>query len=281
MEIKYRFAILSFASFFVGTSLLFAGAWTREKNEIYSKLSLSQFKSDEVYAAKKNKKLLGPDYSEFATSAYGEYGFTNSLTGILSFSHKSVESSSASVKNTESGLTDAWVYLKKGVLITPFVLSTQVGVKIPLGYDKENQPPLGDGQVDTEARLLVGKSFHPFAGYGNAELGYRKRNSDLSDEIPFRLEVGAFPTKGTLFKIALDGISNLSNDKASDLGVNLGANVFDEEYLKLSPSLIFFNKKGYGVEIYYETLLSGANTAAGETIGVGFSWQGKLAKNEK
>jgi len=140
---------------------------------------------------------------------------------------------------------------------------------------------LGDGQVDYEARLLVGKSFHPIAGYGNAELAYRKRNGDFSDEIPFRLEVGVFPAKGTLFKIALDGISNLTNDKASDLGVNLGPNVFDEEYMKLSPSLIFFNKKGYGFEVYYETLLSGANTAAGQTIGIGLSWQGKLTKNEK
>lgn len=281
LKVERRFAIISFGAFFVGSNLLFAGAWTREKNEVYSKLSLSQFESDEVYAPKKNKKLPGPDYSELTTSVYGEYGFTNSLTGILSFSHKAVESSSASVKSTESGLTDVWVYLKKGILQAPFVLSAQVGVKIPLGYDKDNIPPLGDGQVDYEARFLVGKSFHPFPGYGNAEVGYRKRNGDFSDEIPFRLEVGAFPVKGTLLKISLDGISNTSNDKASELGANLGPNVFDEEYMKLSSSLIFFNKKGYGFEIYYETLLSGANTAAGQTIGVGLSWQGKLARNEK
>lgn len=281
MKINRRSALVSFATFFAGASFLFGGAWPREKNEIYSKLSLSRFESDEVFAPKKNKKLPGPDYSEFATSIYGEYGVTDTLTGIVSLTHKSVESSSASVKSTESGFTDAWVFLKKGLFKAPFVLSSQVGVKIPLGYDANSRPPLGDGQVDYEARLLAGKSFYPFAGYGNAEVGYRKRNGDFSDEIPYRLELGAFPAKGVLLKIALDGVSNLTNDKASDLGATLGPNVFDEEYLKLSPSLIFFNKKGYGFEIYYETLLSGGNTAAGQTIGVGLSWQGKPSKNNK
>ena len=98
--------MVGLGSFLIGVTSLFAGAWTREENEIYSKLSLSQFESDEIYASKKNKKLPGPDYSEFSTYFYGEYGFTNSLTGILSLSHKSVESSSSSVKSTESGLAD-------------------------------------------------------------------------------------------------------------------------------------------------------------------------------
>lgn len=255
----------------IPAAYLWAGAWTRNKGEVYSKLSVSRFESDQVYAPKKNKKLPGPDYEEIATSFYGEYGLSKQWTGILSFTHKAVESSSASVKNSESGLSDAWFFVKREIFEVPFVLSGQLGVKVPLGYDKDDAPPLGDGQVDYEARILIGKSFHPVAGYGNGEVGYRKRNGDLSDEIPYRFEVGMFPVKGVLLKLALDGTSNTSNDRASAFNANLGPNIYDEEYMKLSPSFIIFNKKGYGLEIYYETVVSGANTAAGQTIGVGFS----------
>jgi protein XagA len=277
---KFFFFLFFSLVWLSNVSSLFAGAWPREKHEVYSKLSLSQFESDEVYAPKKNKKLPAPDFTDVSTSFYGEYGFTSQWTGITSISYKSLESSTATVTQTESGFGDAWFYLKRGLVQSSYILSAQVGVKIPLGYDPDVVPPLGDGQVDLEGRLLFGKSFNRFPGYGGAEIAYRKRNGVYSDEIPYLLEAGVYPAKKILFKVMLDGISNLTNDKASDIGTTFGPNVFDEEYMKINPALIFFFQRGLAVEVGYSTYLSGANSSAGNTISVGLSWQGKVGRND-
>ncbi len=254
-----------------------AGAWVREKNEVYSKIAWTRFESDQVYEHSKNRKRAGPDFESRTVSFYAEYGFTPKWTGITSLDYKSQTSKSTGTASADSGAADAWFHAKRAFLTAPFILSGQVGAKIPLGYDERHVPPLGDGQIDLEARLLAGKSFQLGApGYGNAEIAYRKRNGDFSDEIPYRLEAGVFPLKRILLKLALDGITNLSNDRASDIGATRTANVFDQEYMKLSPGLIFFLNSGFSIDVYYETTLSGANASAGRSLGIGVAWQGKI-----
>jgi len=258
-------------------SLTQAGAWPREKNETYSKISLSQFKADQIYGPKKNKKLASPDFTDNTLSLYSEYGFTSDWTGIASLDYKSMESKDHGSTSSESGFGDAWLHLKRGLLRTPFVLSTQVGIKLPLGYNENHTPPLGEGQIDLEARLLMGRSFKLGPpGYGNAEIAYRKRNGDFSDVIPYRLETGVWVSKPILFKLSLDGVSNLSNDVASNLQSNSTDNVFDQEYLKFSPALIFFLKRGFSIDVYYETTIAGANASVGKSVGIGLAWQGKV-----
>lgn len=259
-----------------------AGAWVREKGEAYSKLSIQRFGSDQIFDSKGNRKLPGPDYEEISTGFYGEYGLTPKWTGVLSLAHKSIDYTTPAVDTRVSGLTDLWVYAKRSLLNGPFVLSGQFGIKIPLGYDEANVPPLGDGQVDLEGKILLGKSFHPFAGYGNIEVGYRKRNGDFSDEIPYAVEAGVNPLKSTLLKLTLSGTTNRINDAAGQSGfTSSNPNVFDKEHMKLGVSLGVSVSRGFSVEAYYETHLSGANTALGDTVGIGLSWQGRRAQSTR
>ncbi|MFN0118438.1 MAG: hypothetical protein ACKVQC_09140 [Elusimicrobiota bacterium] len=258
------------------SSSLWAGAWLREKNEVYSKVSFSKYSADKVFAPKKNKKLNGPKYSEYSSSFYGEFGFTEKWTGITQFSFKSATSKFAGISHSESGLTDLWFYMKRKLPSEKFTSSVQLGVKTPLGYSERKNPPLGQGQVDLECRLLAGKSLYPWPVYLSSEVGYRKRNGDYSDEIPYVFETGFFPKKNLLLKVGLDGISNLTNDEASNLNSNFNDFVFDKEFMKLNFTIALFQKSGWGYEIFYDTLLTGANTSVGQTVGVGLSWQGKL-----
>jgi len=259
--------------------MAWAGAWTREEGETYSKISFLSVDSDQTFGPKGNNKLDGPDYDESTLAVYSEYGFSPNWTGIVSFSHKTVESSTTGARGSESGLADAWFLLKRRLLVSPVVLSAQVGAKIPLGYDREHLPPLGDGQEDYEFRLLAGRSIGILSGYANAELGYRRRSGDLSDELPFVLEAGIFPIRRLLVKGLVEGVSNLGNDRASDLGVTLGPNIFEEEYTKAGAALIVFLDRGFSVEVSYDSVIAGGNTSLSNTLGIGLSWQGKLRKD--
>jgi hypothetical protein len=273
---NYKFtSYLTLLVFMSALASVYGGAWPREKNELYSKISYSNFSSDQTYQAKGNKKAAGPDFTDQTISLYNEYGFTDSFTGILTLNYKALDYDVAGIKSKESGLADAWVYLKKSILKEPFVLSFQGGAKFPLGYDDQAIPPLGQGQIDVEERVLVGKSFYPLPLYANAEIGFRKRMGDYSDELPFRIEGGWSILKSLLLKVSLDGISNRSNDAASKTS-NRAPNVFDQEYMKFSPGLIFFLPHNFALDIYYESVVSGGNTAAGDTIGIGVSWLGKI-----
>lgn len=253
-----------------------SGAWPRAENEAYLKWSLSRFHSDEIYAPKNNKKIPGPDYTDITSAFYGEYGFSPTVTGICSLTMKSLSSEFAGVERTETGLSDIWLYVKKGWTTRPAVFATQFGVKIPGGYDKNRVPPLGEGQVDMEARALVGRSFRWIRGYGGAELAYRKRNGDFSDEIPYRLEAGVFAGPRWLVKFVLDGVDNTTNDEAGEFDPTRAANVYDKQYRKIAPSLIYFFGRGFAAELYYETHIAGANESAGDTVGLAVSWQGTL-----
>lgn len=253
-----------------------AGAWTREAGEAYAKIALSHYEADEIFAAKGNNKIDGPDFTDDALSVYGEYGLTPAWTGIASMAMKTLRSENPGiVTRREAGPGDAWVFLKRALLRGPVVLSIQGGVKIPLGYDERTIPPLGDGQIDYEARVLAGRSFFRGRSYGNAEIGFRKRNGDFSDEFPYRLEGGIFLGRPALVTLSLDGVSNATNDTASK-APGRAPHVFDEEYQKLGSSLILFVGGGAALEAFYEQVIAGGNTSAGRTIGLGVSWQGRI-----
>jgi hypothetical protein len=254
---------------------LHAGAWTRAAGEFYGKAGLSRTDADKVYGPKGNKKLPGPKFKESAFSLYGEYGFTGRWTGVSQWAFKGMSSESGGVKKTESGPADAWFHLKRGLAERPLALAVQAGAKLPLGYDPDGNPPLGQGQVDLEARFLAGKSFYPRPFYLGAELGYRRRNGPFSDEIPYRLEAGAFLAKPFLLKLSADGLENRANDDAGKKS-GLPAHIFDQEHRKAGPSLIYFFGNGLALEAGYDAVIAGGNTAAARTFSLGLAWQGKI-----
>lgn len=62
------------------------------------------------------------------------------------------------------GFADLTVSGRYALLDAPFVVSLQGGVKQPLGYEEQpdnDGAPLGTGDGDFEAHLLVGKSLFP------------------------------------------------------------------------------------------------------------------------
>jgi protein XagA len=255
-------------------AVVFGGAWPRPAGETYGKLDFSRAAANEIYEAKGNQKRPGPDFQDLTASLYMEYGLTDRWTWILYLPYKSAVAETAGVRRTATGFSDAWTFLKRGMAGGAWVLSGQAGVKVPLGYEADRVPALGQGQVDGEARLLLGRSFHPKPIYGNLEVGYRLRRGAYSDEIPYRVEAGVFPARPVLVKLALDGTKSLANDRAST-SPNRPPNVFDQQSTRLAPGLAVFLGRGFAVEAGYEITLAGGNAADLDTLSLGLSWQGR------
>ena len=213
-----------------------AGAWLREPGEVYAKLGLSRQTADRLFGAKSNKRLPTAELTDDAVDFYAEYGLHPRWTSVASLSLRRMEREANGPSVENAGPADLWLFAKRGLLTAPFVLSTQFGVKLPLGYSKRATVPLGDGQIDYEGRVLVGKSVG--RAYGGAEIGYRKRNGDLSDQLPFRIETGVSLTSQVLLTLSLDGIENRTNDAAGTTPLDRrAANIFDKEYMNFSPGV--------------------------------------------
>jgi len=118
---------------FIFPQKTWGGAWTREKGEVYSKLSVSRFESNETFDSKKNKRLPAPDFEDTSLFFYTEYGFTPKWTGILSLGYKDLTRDMLGSDQNESGFSDAWFYLKRALKTEKLIISAQAGAKIPMG----------------------------------------------------------------------------------------------------------------------------------------------------
>jgi len=149
------------------------------------------------------------------------------------------------------------------------IVSGQALVKIPGGYGKTDPLPLGSGQYDYELKLLYGRSLYPvIPGYCNAEIGYRWRVGDPSDEIRYLLELGIDITKNIYTRAKLDGIRSRENGKKYDSSGNPTAtNNFDLGKLDLAVG--WKVSSTWGVEASYVPSLYGKNTSVGVTYSLG------------
>jgi hypothetical protein len=202
-------------------SLALAGAWCMKQGALYSKLSYNQYFTVDTYD-KHGDKHRNPDGSNFHDhnfSWYAEYGLRDHLTTFASLPYKQLRShyrfrEDDQLKHTTSsynGLGDLELGLKYCFLEKPVVLSGQVLAKVAWFYDGHEKVPPGNNQNDYEIKVLAGRSLWPFPGYCGAELGYRWRTNDPSDEYRYLLEFGMNFTKKLSGRLKLDGIKSVKN----------------------------------------------------------------------
>ncbi len=199
----------------------FAGAWTLPKNTV----GLEQYMK--VHWAKED---FGPDgdrrrFSRDARSwGWGmaskiEYGLLENLTLMGSMEYKEdkykeyarpTNWGTYSVQN--HGITNVDFGARLRLLEDPVVLSGQIKTSIYIPYDDlplsdvAEAPELHDRNNSVELRGLIGKYFDtamPF--YVGAEYGYRFKDHDVCNDIPFFIEVGCWPLDWLLLKTEIDG----------------------------------------------------------------------------
>ncbi len=262
--------LLGLITLVIAAGPCFAGAWTASKGSIYNKLSFNLYTADEQFDDSGDRTDVSDngDFSDTNLNYYVEYGITDTLTAIASLSYKWLKSEDTYTHSRTDGFSDMEMGLKYRLFSNNIgVMSVQGLVKIPEFYDTDDAVALGNGQYDTEFRLLYGRSLYPFIpGYFNLEAGYRFRAEAPADEFRYLLEFGMDITKTVYGRAKLDGILGMDNeDQSTDISSNPTTSLnYDLGKLdlalgvKVSPQWSF--ELGYRAEIY------GENTAAGKNV---------------
>ncbi len=255
----------------------FAGAWTAKQNAFYEKLSFNYYYSHEFFSSSGSRGGAPNNgkFTDYDISNYFEYGLLDNLTAINSLTYKWLNNDTDQSLSKGHGLGDVDLGLRYKLLDSEKIgiVSTQLLVKIPGTYDKNDPLPLGNGQVDTEIRFLYGRSLYPWIpAYGNVEIGYRWRDGEPSDEFRYLIEFGVDITKELYSRIKLDGTLSLDNGNHLDSGGNpTTTNNFDLG--KLDIAVGYKLTPAWGAEVSYRPDIYGQNTAAGANYSLAVTWK--------
>lgn len=286
-------------------SPLHAGAWLQKRGSYYFKLSgnyiftTTEFNhlGERLDIFQERVAFENASFRDFSVFAYAEYGLLETLTlvGTLPFKYMRTAHTELAggglvpidVVTETAGLADLTIEGRVPLLLSPLTISAQGGIKIPLGYDStpdNDGAPLGTGETDGILRVLAGKSLWPVPAYITAGAGYRWRGGPLQDEWLWQAEVG-YTAGPFLLKVYVDGVRN-SVRPIPDItgqpvvtplpgggGATPNVIVGDQDFLKISPSIIYNMGNGLSLQGEILHIAAGKNTIAGTiySLGVIFS----------
>jgi len=273
----FLFTILSFLS-----ENAFAGAWTLPKHNLWGEWYFKWHWSKEEFNYARHKKRKENDARSWGWTMEPkiEFGITDWLTALGSIEYKED-------KYKQYGRPDAWgPYRRKNHGVTfvklggrvrfieePFVLSGQIKGYVYTGYDKDREPSIGDGEDALELRALIGKEFYiPIAlkkpinlrCYFGAESGYRFKNKNANNDIPFFLEGGFWLFDWLLLKAEIDGYKSheATGSKEKDYAIwRIGPS-----FQILGGDSIAREGKQFNLEVQYGQTFWGKNTSLNQEI---------------
>jgi hypothetical protein len=256
-----------FLGLFFQTSL-FAGAWAQPKGHYYTKLTFIYSKADGLYGTNFPAKFT--DYSLYF---YGEYGVLDKTTVILNFpSMKRSIDEASSVRGKTTGFLagDFEIQAKYQFLSKPLVASALIGTKVPTVYKVEDFPPLGNGETDFDAKLLLGASLYPIPAYLTGDVGYRIRGGDFIDEINFNFEAGYTFFKKYLVRLAATGIRG-TKDSQGDSNL-LGFPLSQKQY-RIGGGIIYKLSSNFEFDVTYLNTISGNNIPKSNEVFIGIAFK--------
>jgi len=159
-----------------------------------------------------------PDFRKLEFSPYVQYGLTPDAMLVVQPSVQRLSSERAGGTARTAGLHDTEVGMR--VPLRRFedgsIVSVQPLVRLPLGYDPDDDPALGSGHPDGELRLLGGTKLD-LAGlpaFADGQVAYRARLGDPADELRLDLTLGATVAEGWL--VLAQGLNTLGVGAAGD-----------------------------------------------------------------
>jgi hypothetical protein len=160
-----------------------------------------------------------------------------------------------------SGLADAEFALRRTVWQDGAdIIALQPLIRVPLGYDKGDQPPLGSGKVDAEMRGLYGHGFDD--GFIDAQVAYRSRGGPAADELRLDVTVG--------FRPDADWLLLAQSFNAVSVGTP-GAGYGDVRRYKVQLSAVHQLTKDLGLQVGLSKAIGGRN-AGGERMALVALW---------
>lgn len=208
----------------VAPGVAFAGAWTLEKGQVWSKITGLYQATDEHFDRDGEPSGFPADYTSREVYLDVYYGVTKRFDLGVQFAaiNRKFENFTSNrhremfgYRAKESGLGDIRVFGKVNLAHEPVVGTLMLGIKAPTGDFRAAPEAMsaGNGQWDVEVVAQIGKSYWPIPIYANIDLGYRLRETNETihhnpdDELIYNLEVGASPVEMLNVALKLEGIS--------------------------------------------------------------------------
>ncbi len=122
-------------------------------------------------------------YQRFGLGLYGEYGVTDRIT-VLGAGGPQLRS--LDTAGSTAGMGDVDLAIRGTFWQEEYWAGAVEGiVKVPTSYDAYVNPALGNGQVDLEPRLLIGRGLQlgSLPAFAILEAGYRFRTGGPSDQL--------------------------------------------------------------------------------------------------
>lgn len=248
-----------------------AGAWTPGKGKTYLKFSANLFKSDANFNGDGDSvdpfEAFPDQYAKFRDenlALYFEHGLTRKLAVFGSFTHKDIEqslkNSAFSISAGNKDFADFEIGARYQLTEGPNVWAVAFTAKLPYLYDEDDDIPLGNGQEDYEVRGLYGRGLGK-GFYVGAELAYRFRAEEPSDEIRFLGEFG-WSYRRFYARTKLDDIRAVDDiEGGANFGNPLINPSFDLTRVELTAGVSLH--KHWFLEYTFTDTLSGKNTADG------------------
>lgn len=276
------------------------GAWVKATGGYYLKTGLTSISADKEYGFKGEDRPLFRDTSRYRDASmgitnipfYGEYGFTDWLTGTISTQFTVAVREATDIETglseeeSAGGLGDTWVGARVNILPDgiPLVGAATLLWKIPTGSPYKDIP-LGTGVADYEAALAFGTGF-PVGGstygYLQATGGYRLR-SKAADEFNWGVELGVELTETLALQTRLDGTHSTADfDRLATLPENdvaFTTLIADQSWTRLEGTVSYGLSEDMDLSFSYRRTLSGRNTLAAGALAFGIAWKWEGAES--
>lgn len=168
-----------------------AGAWPQAADTMEVIAGASYSESDSGFDGRVGGS--DPKYRKLEVAPLFSWGWRPDTTISFQPAWQSLKADNAAGGSDKgAGLADAEFAVRQVVWQDGSdVISLQPLLRVPLGYDKNDQPALGSGKVDGEFRALYGHGFD--GGFVDAQIGYRLRGGPPADEVRLDLTLGYRP----------------------------------------------------------------------------------------
>jgi len=233
------------------------GAWGFKKGRLYAEIYTKYYWHKYELDSKGHKKrwAYGGRYSEIRTELKLEYGLTNRYTLMLYAPYKEARWKDDFQKRTQKGLVEIWPGVKYLLFMEPFSCAIQARAKLPLDYDEHAVPALGRHQIDAEFKILTAQNWSRLPGYTKLEFGFRERNEEPTNEIPYFFELGYNLNPNLILKTTIDGQKGLTH-----------RGQIAESWTKGTFGPIIKITDAFNLEFGYGNTFAGKNTSAGQEV---------------
>lgn len=192
-----------------------AAPWPQAEGQGFLIDTLSFVQADN-HAGIPNPAYGNGTFRHFDLGSYLEYGLTNETTLGASAHLQLRQLETDATTLNSAGVGDIELFARPTVWRDEsWIIAVQGLLKVPTGYSASANPRLGDGQVDLEPRLLVGRGFMlgRWPAFADVECAYRFRFGSPSDQVRGDAIAGVHVRDDWMILVQSYNIVGLRNEK--------------------------------------------------------------------